>query len=59
MNSEETLMLESTRSRVLSIPRIPAQWLLSVGTLGSFSWLLLQNKIHPIVVYLLQVYLTF
>lgn len=52
-------MLESTRSRVLSIPRIPAQWLLSVGTLGSFSWLLLQNKIHPIVVYLLQVYLTF
>ena len=52
-------MLESTRSRALSIPRIPVQWILSAGTLGSFTWLLLQNKIHPIVIYLLQVYLTF
>ena len=52
-------MVESLRRRVLSIPRVPAQWLLSAGTLGSFTWLLLQDKIHPIVIYLLQVYLTF
>ncbi len=38
---------------------LPVQVVLSAGTLLSFAWLLLQNKIHPIVVYLLQVYLTF
>ncbi len=52
-------MLESARSRALATPRIPVQVLLSAGTLASFAWLLLQNKIHPIFVYLLQVYLTF
>ncbi len=52
-------MLQSARSRVAGIPRVPAQMWLSVGTLSSFAWLLLQNKVHPIVVYLLQVYLTF
>ena len=52
-------MLESARRRLLSIPRVPVQPLLSVGTLTSFGWLLLQNKIHPFVIYLLQVYLTF
>ncbi len=58
-------MLESVRnrdvavSRVPAISRVPFQVLLSAGTLLSFAWLLLQNKIHPIVVYLLQVYLTF
>ncbi len=57
-------MLESTRNRDVAISRspaqvVPAQVLFSAGTLLSFAWLLLQNKIHPIVVYLLQVYLTF
>jgi hypothetical protein len=52
-------MLQSVRRRRLAIPRVPTQLLLSIGTLGSFGWLLLQNKIHPIVIYLLQVYLTF
>ena len=52
-------MLESIRRRVQTVPRVPAEALLSVGTLSSFVWLLLQNKIHPIVIYLLQVYLTF
>ena len=57
-------MIESARSRDVAIPRVPAQVapaqvLFSAGTLLSFGWLLLQNKIHPIVVYLLQVYLTF
>ena len=52
-------MLDSVRSRVLATPRISVQALLSTGALASFAWLLLQNKIHPIFVYLLQVYLTF
>lgn len=52
-------MLESARNHVAALPRVPAQVLLSVGTLASFGWLLLSNKIHPIVVYVLQVYLTF
>jgi len=52
-------MLESTRQRVEALPRVSAQVWLSVGTLASFAWLLLQDKIHPIVVYVLQVYLTF
>ncbi len=56
-------MLESARNRDVAISKVPAQLpvqvLLSAGTLSSFAWLLLQNKIHPIVVYLLQIYLTF
>ncbi len=52
-------MLESTRNRDVAISRVPTQVVFSAGTLLSFAWLLLQNKIHPIVVYLLQVYLTF
>lgn len=52
-------MLESVRNRDVAVSKVPAQVLFSAGTLSSFTWLLLQNKIHPIVVYLLQVYLTF
>ncbi len=60
-------MLESGRNRDVAISGVPAQVLSGVpvqvlgtaGTLLSFAWLLLQNKIHPFVVYLLQVYLTF
>ncbi len=52
-------MLDSARNRVEALPRVPAHLLLSAGTLSSFAWLLLQNRIHPVVIYLLQVYLTF
>ena len=52
-------MLESARNRVVALPRIPTNALLSTGILASFGWLLYQNKIHPIVIYLLQLYLTF
>ncbi|NJL28772.1 MAG: hypothetical protein HC897_13210 [Thermoanaerobaculia bacterium] len=52
-------MLESARKVVVTIPKVPAHWLLSVGTVASFAWLLTQNRIHPIVIYLLEVYLTF
>ena len=52
-------MLESARNRIDALPRVPVQTVLSIGTLASFGWLMLQDKIHPIVLYLLQVYLTF
>ena len=52
-------MLEFARNRVDALPKVPAQVWFSVGTLTSFAWLLLQDKIHPLVVYLLQTYLTF
>lgn len=52
-------MLDSTRNRVEALPRVPAHLLLSVGTLASFAWLLVQGGIHPFAIYLLQVYLTF
>jgi hypothetical protein len=66
---EETLMLRSLRHRAETLPRFSAEALpsggqltrilLTVGTLSSFGWLLLQNRIHPIVVFLLEIYLTF
>jgi hypothetical protein len=52
-------MLDFARSRSEAIPRIPAQFLVSAGTLTSFAWLLLTDSIHPFFVYLLQLYLTF
>ena len=54
-------MLDSAPSRLdeATLPRVPVRALLSAGTISSFGWLLLQNKIHPVLVYLLQVYLTF
>ena len=59
-------MLDSAPSRLdeatlqeASLSRVPVRALVSAGTISSFGWLLLQNKIHPVLVYLLQVYLTF
>lgn len=52
-------MLDSVRKYVVALPRVPAQALLTAGTVASFAWLLLHNWIHPIIIYALQVYLTF
>ena len=51
-------MIESIR-RSFAVPHIPTQHLLSAGTVVGFTWLLLQDAIHPLIVFLLQVYLTF
>ncbi len=51
-------MLESIR-RVASIPRVPTQAILTAGTLAGFGWLLANDQIHAMLVYLLQLYLTF
>lgn len=62
-------MLRSLRHRAEALPRLSAdvlpadgqltRILLTAGTLSSFGWLLLENRIHPIVVFLLEIYLTF
>ena len=52
-------MLESARKYAVALPRVPAHVWPAAGTVASFAWLLAQDQIHPIVVYLLQVYLTF
>lgn len=52
-------MLESVRKHAVALPKVPTLSWLTVGTVGSFAWLLLQDQIHPVVVYALQVYLTF
>jgi len=52
-------MLDSLGKHVVAWPRVPAQTLLTAGTVASFTWLLSHNWIHPIIVYALQVYLTF
>jgi hypothetical protein len=51
-------MLESIRAAV-AVPRLPAQALLSVGTVVSFGWLLANDLIHPVVIYLFELYLSF
>ena len=52
-------MLESLLSRADSLPRISTETWVSAATIGGFASLLLQNKIHPVVILLLEVYLTF
>ena len=51
-------MLQSVR-KIISIPELPVQTLLSAGVLVSFLWLLLHNRIHPVIIYCLQLYLQF
>jgi hypothetical protein len=52
-------MIQSAISRVVALPRVSIGLVVSIGTLASFGWLLLQGRVHPLVIYLLQVYLTF
>lgn len=51
-------MLGSLRKQ-LSVPQIPVRALSSAGVVGSFVWLLAHDLVHPVVVYLLELYLTF
>lgn len=46
------------RQRLRAIPEIAWKWLLAAGSLGSFGWLMALDQVHPIFVYLLQLYLT-
>jgi hypothetical protein len=51
-------MLDSIRRHV-AVPYVPVKVLLSVGSLASFGWLLSHDLVHPIVIYALQIYLSF
>ncbi len=51
-------MLELVRNRV-QLSETALQLSLSTVSVGSLFWLLLGDQIHPLIVYLLQVYLTF
>ena len=52
-------MLDSVRKQVATIPHVPVKVLLSVGSIASFGWLLAHDLVHPIVIYALQLYLSF
>ena len=51
-------MLESIRKAVITFPEVPVQALLSVGAVASFGWLLLEDRVHPLLVYCLELYLS-
>jgi hypothetical protein len=51
-------MFELVRSRVL-VSEAALQFSLAVGSVGTLFWLLLGDHIHPLIVYLLQLYLSF
>jgi len=51
-------MVESIR-KALTIPYLPLEAVATVATVASFGWLLVNDLIQPIVVYLLQLYLSF
>ena len=53
-------MLEPLRSSV-ALPRVSqnlAEFAVSAGVILTFLWLLIQDRVHPFVVYLAQLYLT-
>lgn len=51
-------MFQSLR-KTLAVPHLPVEPVAGVVTAVSFLWLLGQGLVHPVVVYLLQVYLAF
>ena len=51
-------MLESAK-KLVAVPEVPLQWLATASTVVGFGWLLVQDRIHPLVVYCLQLYLSF
>ena len=51
-------MLEIVR-RTVAVPRLRVDIVLATATAFSFGWLLLRDLLHPVAVYLLQLYLAF
>ncbi|HRC85431.1 MAG TPA: hypothetical protein PK413_07470 [Thermoanaerobaculia bacterium] len=53
-------MLESLRRQVAAVgPQVSLRTVFSLGCVGGFALLLAQDQVHPFVVYLLQLYLSF
>jgi hypothetical protein len=53
------VMLESVRRHAAAVPPVSGRVVFSAGTLASFGWLLAHDLVHPIIVYALQLYLSF
>lgn len=51
-------MLQVIRKHI-AIPQIPVKLVFSAGALASFGVLLAHDQIHPLVLYALQLYLSF
>ena len=51
--------MHQTLRKYVAVPVLPVRQLVAAGTLMGFGWLLLQNQIPPLTVYLLELYLTF
>ncbi len=49
----------ATLLQKLALPRVPVRTAASAGVVGSFVWLLAHDLVHPLVVYLLEIFLTF
>ena len=51
-------MIESIR-RALAFPRLPVQEIAAATTVLGFGWLLAHDLVQPIVIFMLELYLTF
>jgi len=51
-------MIESVRNRV-AVSDIALHFALAAGSVASFGWLLIQDQIHPLLIYCLQLFLSF
>jgi hypothetical protein len=51
-------MLQSIR-RAIALPQVPVQALATVVSVLAFGWLLVNDLVQPIVILLLELFLTF
>ncbi len=51
-------MLESIR-KTIALPEIPTQVWLPAVSLTAFGWFLAHDVIHPVVIFLVQIFLAF
>ena len=51
-------MLDSLRKTVV-LPQVPVRVWMPAVSLTAFGWLLAQDLIHPVVIFLIQLYLAF
>ncbi len=59
MRGKETSAMLGSLLKHLSVPHLPMRAVASAGVVSSFVWLLAHDLIHPLVIYLLELYLTF
>jgi len=53
-----TVPMLQLAARQLASLRLPLDRLVGVSTVVAFFWLLLQDRIHPVAIYLLELYLS-